>query len=779
MDVKCKISFLLLLFALPLRADIQGVVVDDGGDALVGANVYWQGTTIGTATDAEGLFSLPEVKGVRQLIATYVGYHSDTAEVRKSNAPITFVLVSDVALDEVEIVERRMAVLRSRYSALNIETLTGESLCKAACCNLSESFETNASVDVSYADAATGAKQIRLLGLSGTYVQMLTENTPSIRGLAQQFGMEYIPGSWMEAIQVSKGTSSVVNGYEALTGQINVDYLHPHSADPLAVNALISKDLKAELNLTGAWKVNDITQTGLLIHAQGQFLTMDDNHDGFSDMPTGYHLNILNRWGWKKGIWGSKLLLRGLYDQRIAGQVPAAQAAVAKPYIIDLRTRRVDAIWKNGLTWNQRLGTSLGLISAVSYHDQTNLYGSNTWQASQVNAYFNAIFQTEFESNRSLRQSTESKHKLAAGLSLNYDRYHQSMDEMPFASVLGLQQEFTPGIFAEYTYTYSTMLTILIGIREDYTYSVGQLAVPRLEHGFFTTPRMNVRFAPFEWWTLRASVGLGSRTPCLIADNASYLSSNRQWLLPTAISREQALNTGATTIFYIPIGKRQMQLSLEYYYTRFLDGMLVDVDRAPSQLYFYSMRENPDLQSFAHNYQVEANMEVLRGWTWTLAFRYTDTRQSSFHTPTQQYIVRDKPLQNRFKGLISTSYQTPLKKWQFDLTAQFNGFGRMPDGFCVPEDAQEQYYTRSGVLYHTWYPQLLAQVTKYFRHASLYLGAENMTNFTQKHPILGTKQPDTGYINPYAAGYDASQVWGPIHGWKLYLGFRWHLDRED
>ena len=307
---KQLVILLSLLISAISYGRVVGIVLDDKGYPLVGANVYWAGTTVGVATDIDGKFELDEVKSTKQLVSSFMGYHNDTTEVASRGA-LTIVLVSDLELEEVDIVERKMAVLRSRVSALQTETITGEALCMAACCNLSESFETSASVDVAYSDAATGAKQIRLLGLSGTYVQMLTENTPNIRGLAQAFGMEYIPGPWMEAIQVSKGTSSVLNGYEAIAGQINVEYLKPQTQDPISLNAMISTETHAEVNATGGWDINDIVSTGILFHAQNMSLELDHNHDGFLDMPKNTNINLLNRWYVKTGGYTGQFLVRG------------------------------------------------------------------------------------------------------------------------------------------------------------------------------------------------------------------------------------------------------------------------------------------------------------------------------------------------------------------------------------------------------------------------------------------------------------------------------------
>lgn len=756
--MKKFISIFLVIFSCQLLlAHAWGVVLDQNGEPLVGANVYWAHTTFGTSTDINGEFELEPVHTTKLLVTSYVGYHNDTTEV-KGHSALTIVLVDNEELDEVTILERKMAVIKSRTSALNTESITGEALCKAACCNLSESFEQSASVDVAYSDAATGAKQIRLLGLSGTYVQLLSENTPGVRGLAQNFGLEYIPGPWMASIQVSKGTSSVINGYEATSGQINVEYLKPQTQDPIAVNAMLNTELHAEVNIEGGGEINENVSTGVLAHYQCGQWPMDDNHDSFLDMPLNHNLNLLNRWYFTKGHYTGQILVRGLYDQRIGGQHTKflADENPYDPYKIDLRTRRIDGFIKNGYVFDEESGMSIGIIAAASYHNQTNLYGGREWDAAQTNAYLNAIFQTNFGDD----------HKLSAGLSVNFDKYNETLTlpvSVPENNFIFDRMETTPGIFAEYTYTYTDKLTLLLGLRGDYS----------TRYGFFVTPRMNVRYSPWTWWNIRASVGMGYRSPNLIADNAAYLPSGREWNLhygynlQDQLNQEKALNTGITTTFYIPIADRELQLSGEYYYTHFFDCVIADIDQSMWNVNFYNLSDING-RSFAQNIQVEATMEILRGWTMTLAYRQTDIKQTSFNGT--EFALMEKPLTNKFKGIITTSYQTPLKKWQFDFTAQFNGSGRMPIGF-VPTNS-DQYTQKDGIYYHKWYPQLMAQITKYWRSCSLYVGSENMTNFRQENPILGADFP-------FGTDFDASMVWGPIHGWKVYVGFRWSLAKQE
>ena len=679
-------------------------------------------------------------------------------------------------------VQRKKGKVKSRTEAFDTEKMNSEELCRAACCNLSEAFETNASVDVAYADAATGAKQIRLLGLSGTYVQLIQENTPAVRGLAQNFGLEYIPGPWMNSIQVSKGTSSVINGYEATSGQINVELLKPQTQNPLSLNLMFNSELMAEANIMGGWQIplkehehehehgehchHQSLYTGILAHYTGSYMAMDGNHDTFADMPKTQNANLANRWFYRHGDYTFQAFVRGLYDRRRGGQ-NVHHTSIANPYLINLNTWRVEGFLKNGYVYDDESGSSVALITAVSYHNLDNTYGLRTWQADQLNAYLNGIWQRNWEG----QGDVDNDHRLSAGVSVNFDKYGERLQITNNQSQitnydLG-RYEVTPGVFAEYNFKYDEMLSLVAGVRADYS----------TRYGFFFTPRMNIRYTPFEWWTLRGSVGMGYRSPNAIADNAFILPSSRTLHLTDDIKQERAVNTGLSTTFYIPMGSKEMQLSAEYYYTHFLNSLIVDMDQDPHAVYIYNQSDVPGAKSFAHSAQIEASMEVLRGWTWTAAFRWTDVRQTTGLAPdpngpadqTIQFALRPKALTNRFKGIISTSYQTPLKKWQFDVTAQFNGISRMPDGFTAYGDLTGGHSSPTRL---TWYPQLMAQITKYFRTCSLYLGAENMTNFRQDHPIIAADVP-------YGPDFDASMVCGPTNGWKVYIGFRYDLEKKE
>lgn len=716
---------------------ITGIVKDETGEPLIGAEILWKGTSTGVLAYMDGSFEIEREEGRDTLLVLYMGYVNDTIDIRNAILPLDIILREETEeLGEVSVTVKGPATFNSRFTPIQTTKITGAELCRAACCNLSESFETNASVDVAYSDAATGAKQIKMLGLSGIYVQLLVENAPGVRGLAQNFGMEYIPGSWMESIQVSKGTASVINGYEATTGQINIEYLKPQTSDYFTLNGVFNSMLGGEVNFTTAADINDKLSVGVLGHYKGMHAEHDSDKDGFLDMPKINEANLLNRWYYKKNDYTAQFLLRGVYDGRQAGTVKQFKGT-DRDYGIGMQAWRVDALVKQGYVFDKEAGTSIGILINGVYHNIDNQYGRyRHYAGGQGSLNFNGIFQTNFG----------DAHKLSTGISVNYDDYKEVLteerEELLKGGHLNMDRwEVTPGIFAEYSYKYDEKLSVLLGLRGDYS----------TRYGLFGTPRFNIRYSPWHYWAIRASVGLGYRSPNLLTDYAFVLPSSREIILTEELKQERAMNAGISMSFFIPISDRELQITADYYYTHFIECVVTDMDTDPHKVIFSNLNGG---KAYSHNVQVEATMEILKGWTMTLAYRWNDVK-----TTINGQLV-DKPLTNKFKGLITTSYTTPLKHWQFDITAQFNGGGRMPN-----PGAEKLWNETYG-----WYPQLMAQITRYFRNWSIYVGAENMTNFRIDKPIIGAN-------DPYGRNFDASMPWGPIDGWKVYAGFRYNIAR--
>lgn len=712
-----------------IYSEIRGRVVDSQGNALAGINIFWQETTKGAVSDTNGEFQITRVDNSENLIFSGVSFQRDTVNIRSVNLPLIVVLRESILLSEVTVTRRTPGVVRPRFSALQTEKITTEELSKAACCNLSESFETNPSVDVVYSDAATGAKQIKLLGLPGTYVQMLTENIPNLRGISSAFGLGFIPGPWMEGIQVSKGTGSVINGYEAITGQINVDFKKPPTSEIVFANLFANDAGRVEANVNASVRLTPELSTGILFHASDELLSLDADNDGYMDMPMVSQINVANRWYYRSKNFVSQAFVKALSENRMGGTLDQS-------YMIDIQTERYELFLKNGYVLNPASETSMGLILSGTYHQQDAHYGMKHYDGIQQNLYANFIFQTNLT----------PLHKLVAGMSFNYDDYdevlhfknpsHTNTTTLTFPVT-----EYVSGVFGEYTFNLNNKLILLAGLRAD---------VHNL-YGMFLTPRFHAQFSPDPHWSFRGTIGKGRRSPRVLAENNFYLASNRALHIDNDLRMEEAWNTGLSAQHLLHVFGRNISLSAEWYYTNFENQVVVDTDTDVHSVFF----RNLEGQSYAHSLQFEAHLDLLDGLTLTLAQRFTDVKT------TIAGQLREKPLTNRYRGLATMSYQTPLKKWQFDLTAQFNGGGRMPDPHPLNPKWDREFPA---------YTFILGQVTRYFRTWSVYAGTENLTNFIQPNPIIDI-------ANPHGPYFDATNVWGPTHGRKLYIGFRWSIDR--
>ena len=636
---------------------------------------------------------------------------------------------SSHVLDDVTVKAPTRGRLTNRIT--NTEQIGQAELVRAACCNLGESFTTNPSVDVSYSDAATGARQIKLLGLSGTYVQMLTENMPNLRGASIPYSLGYVPGPWLQSIQVSKGASSVKSGYESITGQINIEYLKPQGTDGVRANAYLDNKLKQEVNLDGSIHLNDRLSTSLLLHFENRQTDHDADHDGFMDMPKLKQINGMWRMAYVSPKWISQLSVKALRDERTSGMSSHDKRPDGLAhYGIDVCTNRLELQWKNGFILDADHNTSIALMTNGSVHDAGYQFGKTFFDVNQKNGYAQLMFETDFT----------PEHNLSIGASVNYDHYSQDLDFYhPFvgdkANLFGADEETTSGFYAQYTYKLGEMLTVMPGIRWDYS----------SEYGSFVTPRLHVKYSPSEHVTLRASAGKGYRSPHAIAENVSLLASGKTFIANEKLKQEEAWNAGASLSFNIPVAGKELELNIDYYYTDFDNQMVLNP---------YSLNHenkyiigNLSGKSYSHTAQIDATYPLFEGFTATGAYRYTEAKT------TYDGVLLTRPLTSRYKGLLTLGYKTPLELWHFDVTGSVNGPGHL--------------YDRS--LYHAYF-QLQAQITREFRYFSVYVGGENLTNYTISDPIRSA-------ADPWSAMFDATQVWGPTEGAMFYVGMRFKLEK--
>jgi len=735
------ISFLLIVVSANAQDRVLGVVVEIGEDGkeapLPGANVYWLGTTQGVVTRSNGVFLLERSVDSDKLIISYVGYKPDTL-TNIGDGNVKVVLEPDNTLDEVTIEGWQPSSGVDYLKGINTVEMSEEELFKAACCNLSESFETNPSVDVSFTDAVTGTRQIQMLGLAGPNVMISQENMPGIRGLGANNGLSFIPGTWINSIQVTKGVGSVVNGYESIAGHINVELKKPQESEKLFLNGYINQSGRSELNFVTTQMVGKKFATTTLLHSSVRPLENDMNDDGFLDFPKSDQLNFVNRWVYKgeKG-WMGQAGVKVMIDNKTGGQKgfdQDMQRTVSNPYGVGIDTKYYQGFLKTGYVFPGQSYKSFGFQFSATNYEQESFFGLNDYDADQQTVYGNFIYQSIISNTR---------HKFKTGLSYMYDTYDESLNTLVFD-----REEHVPGGFFEYTYDNLSSLTVIAGLRFDYNSLFGEIL----------TPRLHIRYAPWDATTLRLSGGRGTRTANIIAENTNVLASSREVLFENqqtdagyGFRQDQAWNFGANLTQDFRLNYMDGVINLDFYHTRFDEQVILDLDRSPQEAVFTSLLG----KSVANSFQAQVDYELIRNLDVRVAYRWLDV-EVDYSTGALQ-----KSLIPRNRAFFNAEYQTE-NNWSFDFTLQWTGEQRIPSTLSNPEAHQAESFSPDFLTVNS-------QVTKSFGKSwDVYVGVENLTDYQQDDPILAASEPFSRY-------FDSSLVWGPIFGRMVYGGFRFKI----
>ena len=652
------------------------------------------------------------------------------------------------SLDAAVFTSNREGNYISRFKDVRTEVISAAGLCKMACCNLAESFENSASVTVGYSDAVTGARQIRLLGLSGVYTQMLDETRPVMRGLSAPFGLSYVPGQWLESIQIAKGSSSVINGVECMTGQINMEHRKPTDEKPLFLNAAVMSDTKMDFNIASSLQMGYKWSTVLLGHVSGNIESHDMNSDGFLDEPNMLQFNLSNRWLYQadNGVQ-VRFGVRAIQDSRKGGQIKS----VANPWETDILNRSLNGYLKVGVPLNEDNSQNIALISDYSYQDMDSFFGATKYIAGQHSAFTNLLYQNVISDS----------HRFTLGLNGTFDRYDEDFSRTIWAGTVaknGITDLANAGVFGEYTFHAGEKFTAIAGLRGDWFY--GQ--------GFKVSPRATIKYMPVEEIVIRANGGRGLRYSTPLVDNIGVFSTGK--LFTGSYNDhilEDAWTFGGNITYYMPFGaSSNTYISFDYFRTQFAQQMVVDYEQEPNTIDFYALDGR---KSFTDNYQVDFSVDPVERFNITATFRYTNAKiqLKGSEAPVE------KPMTSRFKGVLNFQYATHLNKWIFDFTASLNGSCRVYDFMKDDKDSDGNLLYKNGRT--PIYPLLYAQVTRRFKGWDVYIGAENLTNFRQKNVIQGAVRDENGYVNAYQPSFDASCVWGPLMGIKAHVGFRFTL----
>ncbi|MCR9290420.1 MAG: TonB-dependent receptor [Bacteroidetes bacterium] len=729
----------LLVVNLIGAQNIIGTIVNHDKEPLFGATILWQGTDLGAVADENGNFELPKQKKAANLLIRYVGYDPLFIEVLPAEDTVYIEIDGISDLLEIEVAAKIRDNYTSTLESLNIESISSNELKKAACCSLAESFETNASVDVSYTDAVTGAREIHMLGLRGLYVQMLIEKRPALAGLGAPLGMEFLPGTWLQGIQISKGTGSVQNGYQAVVGQINSDLKKPFQDKKVFVNLFGTPLGRFEANVHLNKKINEQWSTGVLLHGNYFQNEFDRNGDSFMDMPMKKQLNGMYRLFYRGVNLRSQFNVHALTDERQGGQIFNDQIPQGTElYTIYQRNRRVEAFGKAGYLGFDRPETSVGFIYNASWHRLDNSYGRTKHTGTQKDAYANLIYS-------SFLGTTENK--INAGISYLYEDYEEKLNDSDFSRI-----ESVPGIFAEYSLVHAGTDFGTLGEK------IGIVAGARLDKhnqfGWLFTPRVNFKFNFSEESVIRLAAGKGFRTPNVIAENVSVLASSRIVDVMDDLDMEEAWNFGINFTQNFNLGTRDASISADLYRTQFKNQVVMDMETDRQKVLYYNL----DGESFSNSFLTMFSYELLEKVNMKVAYKFNDVKT------TYNGDLRQRPLIAKHKGLATLDYESKDENWMISSSLQLVGNQRFPDNSSVPLDIR-QYHEGFSPAYAT----VNAQLTRKFGNLEIYIGGENLTNYKQENPIID-------WENPFGDYFDATQVYAPIFGARGYIGLRWGIE---
>ncbi|MFI3283235.1 MAG: TonB-dependent receptor [Rikenellaceae bacterium] len=760
-DKRMAATFVATLLVAHLSAEpLSGQVKSAQGETLIGASIWWEGTTVGTTTDLNGEYKLHRVKDYDNIVASYVGFKNDTISVSNTSSTLNITLSNEGV--EIESVTVNSAIGGNYISFDAIsknEMISFAGLCKMACCNLAESFENSASVTVGYSDAISGARQIKMLGLAGTYTQILDENRPIMRALSSPYGLSYTPGMWLNSIQVSKGISSVTAGHEAITGQINLEYRKPTDNERLFLNLYLNNEMRPEVNLSSALPVTKSGKlsTVMLFHASADtdapFVNMDHNNDGFRDMALTQQYNFANRWSYlaDNGVqlrWGFKLV----EEDRLGGSIEYEKSM--RDDMLDkniygsyIQNRGINGYLKLGApvgraifdnTDGSELRSNFAFVADYDYFNESAYFGLNDYSGIENTMMFNGMYNHYFSSSSSL----------IVGVSASLQRIDEQLaNNTPWLSsdtnYFDLSRnENEVGVYAEYTYNLKDAFSIIAGARGDYN--------DKLDRTFFT-PRGQVKWNITPSSTLRASAGVGYRNTNVITDNIGVLATGRSIVFDNDYDpQEKALTIGGSFTQSFRILKAgDATVSLDYFRTSFFNQVIVDQEMDSEYIHIYSSGE----QSTTDTYQIDFTWKPTERLDIFATFRYTDSEMTLRNSQGENYTV-ERPLVSRYKTLLNAQYATHMRRWTFDATAQFNGSSRLPN------------YAGGGD--SPAYPIFFAQISRRVRGWEIYAGCENIGDYIQHDAILSAQ-------DPFSTEFNSSAVWGPLMGRKFYIGVRFNI----
>ena len=734
------ISFFLLLPLAGIAQKFSGRVINTSNQPLPGATIIWLNNKSEiVAINNDGSFSVNRSETNNKLIASLDGYAQDTIDVSNLDT-VVFVLKKINNLKEVIVIAEKNGTRQSNLSIIKTEILTSAELKKAACCDLAGCFETQSSVQPQTTNVITNAKELRILGLSGVYNQVLIDGFPMIQGLSFTYGISGIPGTLVDNIYISKGANSVLQGHESICGQINVETKKPNVSEKLFVNVYLNSFLEKHLNLatnfkTGKW------HSLLAFHTVQPANKIDKDHDNFLDLPLITRYMVMNKWKFGREQdwgWSSEIALRYLNENRTGGQTffkPEEHNGSNTIYGNTVSLNQPEMWTKTSFRFNDTHQATLYLSGF--HQDQQSYFGSLNYKAKQSNVFINLQYELTKTENHSLKTGISFKYMdLSEDILFTDNIINRNYDGKY------LRKEKISGVFAENTLRFlKGKLTWIAGIRAD----------KHNQFGWHFTPRTLLKYDPTPKLTIRANIGTGWRTVNLFSENIGLLASSRDIIFAETLQPEKALNTGINITQKFETKNISGFISIDYYRTNFQNQVFPDYDSDPTKAFIKNFTGG----SISNGFQTDLFIKLFKRYEFKAGYNFLDVYR------IKNGIKEILPFNSRHKILGTFSYKPVSNNFHTDINIHWFGKQRLPDTKSNPAPFQRPDFSMD-------YTVVNAQFTYIFKHMEVYTGCENIFNFRQNQPIISWQDP----FSPY---FDISSVWGPTRGREFYMGLRWKL----
>lgn len=687
-------KYILLVLSLitglvALRAQ-KSQVINEKGEGLAFSKIMMigNGSQESILSDSLGYFSLSEANLNQQIVIDAFGYQLDTFNVVALDSKYKLSSVTDLETLTVSKKKKGSSIMFAK--TIQTENITEKELYKAACCNLAESFETNPAVDASFSDGATGTKTIKLLGLGGKYALLSVENMPRIRGNNLYNGLAAIPGSWVESIQILKGNSSVSNGFEGMSGQINTQLKGlDHAKSIQEINSYVNSLGRYELNGINQIVHTDKLKSAILWNHSSWANKIDQNNDGFYEMPGSNQQNLLLRTKFSP-------------SNKIHNQINLSYNRSEKnggsdlyKFNLNLNEQNYGLFGKSGIVLNDP-GKSIGLQYSYNEYAFNGKIGNKSIDSKSEELYLNLMHQSYINN---------TNHGIKMGVSYLKEKLN---DEVVYDDVDSSYYRFSRsiiGAFIEYTGTLSDKDQLTVGLRTD-----------AYGNDFYLLPRLNYKHSFNNNLVYRLGAGRAIKSNYFLAENyGSMINNRRVYGLGNLIDPEDSYSLFNSVWYKFKIGYREASLLVEHHYQDFNNRYLAHYQDNALVIKQHKKATN---QSFL----VQFNYEVFPGFDLKVAYKYNEQKAEDLGFNQNNLWLLPK---NR--SFINMSYET-RDNWIFNAT--LNRIGRQ---FLPPVNLSDIPVNNEITAFY----KLGAQISKTHKRWRAYLGVENALNVRQENVWFG------------------------------------------